>query len=126
MGGYAKYIATRENVEKNKDKVLHLKSTESQQELIEKLLRDFPESIHSKNIRHTVPTEQERMQASISRGLWKITSRRLSTHQPIPTILQPVREPSASVLTGCFLREMNRLSFPRYLKNRTNTRVMCG
>ena len=47
MGGYAKYIATRENVEKNKDKVLHLKSTESQQELIEKLLRDFPESIHS-------------------------------------------------------------------------------
>ena len=47
MGGYAKYIATRENVEKNEDKVLHLKSTESQQELIEKLLRDFPESIHS-------------------------------------------------------------------------------
>lgn len=47
MGGYAKYIATRENVEKNEDKVLHLKSTESQQELIEKLLHDFPESIHS-------------------------------------------------------------------------------
>ncbi|PWM34121.1 MAG: hypothetical protein DBX65_08145 [Oscillospiraceae bacterium] len=47
MGGYAKYIATRENVEKNEDKVLQLKSTESQQELIEKLLRDFPESIHS-------------------------------------------------------------------------------
>ena len=47
MGGYAKYIATRENVEKNEDKVLHLKSTESQQELIEKLLRDFSESIHS-------------------------------------------------------------------------------
>ena len=47
MGGYSKYIATRENVEKNEDKVLHLKSTESQQELIEKLLHDFPESIHS-------------------------------------------------------------------------------
>lgn len=47
MGGYAKYIATRENVEKNEDKVLHMKSTESQHELIEKLLRDFPESIHS-------------------------------------------------------------------------------
>ena len=51
MGGYAKYIATRENVEKNEDKVLHLKSTESQQELIEKLLRDFPESIHSEEYR---------------------------------------------------------------------------
>ena len=24
MGGYAKYIATRENVEKSEDKVLHL------------------------------------------------------------------------------------------------------
>lgn len=51
MGGYAKYIATRENVEKNEDKVLHLKSTDSQQELIEKLLRDFPESIHSEEYR---------------------------------------------------------------------------
>ena len=47
MGGYAKYIATRENVEKIEDRSLTLKSTESQDELIEKLVKDFPESIFS-------------------------------------------------------------------------------
>ena len=47
MGGYAKYIATRENVEKIEDRSLTLKSTESHDELIEKLVKDFPESIFS-------------------------------------------------------------------------------
>ena len=47
MGGYAKYIATRDNVEKIEDRSLTLKSTESQDELIEKLVKDFPESIFS-------------------------------------------------------------------------------
>ena len=47
MGGYAKYIATRENVEKIEDRSLTLKSTESQDELIEKLVKDFPESLFS-------------------------------------------------------------------------------
>lgn len=51
MGGYAKYIATRENVEKREDNTLHLKATENQAELIEKLRRDFPESIHSEEYR---------------------------------------------------------------------------
>ena len=115
MGGYAKYIATRENVEKNEDKVLHLKSTENQQE--RNCGEIFPKAFTAKNIRHTVPMEQERMPVSISRGLWKTISRRLSTHRPMPTILQPVRELNASVLTGCFLPGMNRLSFPRCPKN---------
>lgn len=47
MGGYAKYIATRDNVEKIEDRSLTLKSTESQDVLIEKLIKDFPESIFS-------------------------------------------------------------------------------
>ena len=47
MGGYAKYIATRDNVEKIEDRSLTLKSTESQDELIEKLVKDFPESLFS-------------------------------------------------------------------------------
>ena len=46
MGGYAKYIATRENVEKTEDNAISLKASDRQEELIEKLVRDFPESIH--------------------------------------------------------------------------------
>ena len=46
-GGYAKYVATRDNVEKLEDKTVTFKSTESQEELIEKLIKDFPQSIHS-------------------------------------------------------------------------------
>lgn len=133
MGGYAKYIATRENVEKNEDKVLHLKSTESQQELIEKLLRDFPESIHSEEYQaYCSDGTRENASEYITRTLEDnipqiIDSPTYADYiSTMPTIFQPVREPNASVLTGCFLREMNRLSFSRYLKNRTNTRVMCG
>ena len=47
MGGYAKYIATRENVAKIEDRSLTLKSSESQDALIEKLVKDFPESLFS-------------------------------------------------------------------------------
>lgn len=44
MGGYARYIATREGVEKIDDSHRHAPATKKQQALIEKLLRDFPES----------------------------------------------------------------------------------
>ena len=44
MGGYARYIATREGVEKIDDSHRHAPATKKQQALIEKLLRDFPET----------------------------------------------------------------------------------
>ena len=47
MGGYAKYVATRENVEKIEDQPLHLQATEKQDELIAKLVKDFPGSVHN-------------------------------------------------------------------------------
>lgn len=43
-GGYAKYIATREGVEKNDDSRKHAPATMSQKELIGKILKDFPDS----------------------------------------------------------------------------------
>lgn len=92
----------------------------AQLDMIEIVFREnglTDEDITKAKLIYTVPTEQERMPVSISRGLWKITSRRLSTHRPMLTILQPVRELNASVLTGCFFQGMNRLSFPRCLKN---------
>ena len=47
VGGYARYIATREGVEKLDDTHLHAPATKKQQALIEKLLRDFPETKES-------------------------------------------------------------------------------
>lgn len=44
MGGYARYIATREGVKKIDDSHRHAPATQKQQMLISKLLRDFPEA----------------------------------------------------------------------------------
>lgn len=44
IGGYIKYIATRENVEKNDDSKQYANATYNQKQLIEKILRDFPDS----------------------------------------------------------------------------------
>ena len=44
VGGYARYIATREGVEKLDDSHRHAPATKKQQALIEKILRDFPET----------------------------------------------------------------------------------
>lgn len=43
-GGYAKYIATREGVEKIDDTKKFAPATEKQKNLIEKILKDFPDS----------------------------------------------------------------------------------
>ena len=47
MGGYAKYIATREGVEKIDDSQRHAPATTKQQELIMRILRDFPDAKES-------------------------------------------------------------------------------
>lgn len=44
-GGYARYIATRDGVEKYDSHKLTLKATDKQEELIEKLTKDFPSSL---------------------------------------------------------------------------------
>ena len=43
VGGYARYIATREGVERIDDSHRHAPATQKQQALIERILRDFPE-----------------------------------------------------------------------------------
>ncbi|MGM9588226.1 MAG: MobP3 family relaxase [Candidatus Limivicinus sp.] len=47
VGGYARYIATREGVERIDDSHRHAPATKKQQALIEKILRDFPETKRS-------------------------------------------------------------------------------
>ena len=43
-GGYAKYIGTREGVERIDDSKKNAPSTTSQQQLIQRILKDFPDS----------------------------------------------------------------------------------
>lgn len=43
-GGYLKYIATREGVDKIDDSKKHLPASKKQKDLIEKILRDFPDT----------------------------------------------------------------------------------
>ena len=50
-GGYARYIATREGVEKIDDSQRHTPATFKQQELILRILRDFPEAEDSHEYR---------------------------------------------------------------------------
>ena len=51
VGGYARYIATREGVERIDDSYRHAPATQKQQALIEKILRDFPDTKQSHEYR---------------------------------------------------------------------------
>lgn len=44
IGGYAEYIATREGVDKIDDTIKHADATKKQQEFIEKITKDFPDT----------------------------------------------------------------------------------
>ena len=61
IGGYATYIATREGVEKIDESFKLASATVKQQKLIEKLLRDFPDSA----------TMLERMASHCPTCFWK-------------------------------------------------------
>lgn len=62
-GGYAKYIATREGVEKIDDTKKFAPATEKQKNLIEKILKDFPDS---KNMFEYVDYLEKQNQGSAS------------------------------------------------------------
>ena len=46
-GGYARYIATHEGVEKLDDSIKKIPATDKQKQLIQKLLLDFSDSMNS-------------------------------------------------------------------------------
>ena len=52
IGGYAKYIALREGVEKCDDTKKYAPASYSQKELIRKILKDFPDSAETRYHRH--------------------------------------------------------------------------
>ena len=79
-GGYAKYIATREGVEKIDDSKQFAPVTAKQQELIKKLLKDFPDSAdsleyHDYIAQHTVATASEFITRTVEDNSYEIAGR---------------------------------------------------
>ena len=79
-GGYAKYIATRQGVEKIDNSKQFAPVTAKQQELIEKLLKDFPDSADSLEYqdylaKKTVGTASEFISRSIEENSYEISGR---------------------------------------------------
>lgn len=79
-GGYAKYIATREGVEKIDDSKQFAPSTVKQQKLIKKLLKDFPDSAdsleyHDYLAHHNVVTASEFITRTVEDNSYEIAGR---------------------------------------------------
>ena len=79
-GGYAKYIATREGVEKIDDSKQFAPVTAKQQKLIKKLLKDFPDSAdsleyHDYIAQHTVATASEFITRTVEDNSYEIAGR---------------------------------------------------
>ncbi len=79
-GGYAKYIATREGVEKIDDSKQFAPATVKQQELIKKLLKDFPDSAdsleyHDYLAQHNVATASEFITRTVEDNSYEIVGR---------------------------------------------------
>ena len=67
-GGYAKYIATREGVEKLDESLRDRPVTQSQQEFINKLLEDFPDS---KEKNHLPLAPPRSLSPQLSNSTWE-------------------------------------------------------
>lgn len=63
-GGYAKYIATREGVERIDDSQRLAPATKQQEKLIEKILKDFPDSATFMELCRTIRPEPNMGNAS--------------------------------------------------------------
>lgn len=79
-GGYAKYIATREGVEKIDDSKKFAPVTVKQQKLIEKLVKDFPDSADSLEYqdylaKKTIGTASEYILRTIEENSYEIAGR---------------------------------------------------
>lgn len=79
-GGYAKYIATREGVEKIDDSKKFAPVTVKQQKLIEKLVKDFPDSVKSLEYqdylaKKTIGTASEYILHTIEENSYEIAGR---------------------------------------------------
>ena len=98
-GGYAKYIATREGVERIDDSQRLAPATKQQEKLIEKILKDFPDS---KSLLEYADYQSEPNMGNAS--------------EPMRTILPPALAPSGSVPMVCSQMTVCGCSSKKFLR----------
>ena len=86
-GGYSKYIATREGVEKIDDTKKFAPATAKQKNLIEKILKDFPDS---KDMFEYADYIEKQNAGSASDFISRVTLMKSRAEKHMPIILQPV------------------------------------
>lgn len=109
-GGYAKYIATRERVEKIDDTKKFAPATEKQKNLIEKILKDFPDS---KDMFEYVDYLEKQNQGSASDFISRVMedyAYEILGRKHMPITLLPVLVPRNSVHTDCLPMTVFRFS----------------
>lgn len=109
-GGYAKYIATREGVEKIDDTKKFAPATTKQKNLIEKILKDFPDS---KDMFEYVDYLEKQNVGSASdfiSELWKITLMKSREEKHMPITSLPDLVPRDSGHTDCLPTTVCRYS----------------
>lgn len=109
-GGYAKYIATREGVEKIDDTKKFAPATEKQKNLIEIILKDFPTARICLNMSITLKSKIKARHLILSQELWKITLMKSWAEKHMPITLLPVLVPRNSVHTDCLPMTVFRFS----------------
>lgn len=100
-GGYVKYIAAREGVDKIDDSKKHLPAFKKQEELIEKILRNFPDTkdMHEYDDYRRTMTVADASEF-ITRAL-EDNAQEMMTGKTYASILLQGQERSASALTVC-------------------------
>ncbi len=109
-GGYAKYIATREGVEKIDDTKKFAPATAKQKNLIEKIIKDFPDS---KDMFEYADYIEKQNQGSASDFISRVMedyAYEISGRKAYAITLLPVLVLRDSVLTGCLPMTVFRYS----------------
>ena len=117
VGGYAKYIATREGVEKIDDSQKHAPATVKQEQLIRCILRDFPDAKQSHEYEDyqkekTVGTATEFITRTLEENMDRVADRR-----PMPTTLQLAPGQSVLGVMDCSPTKVYRYSWVKCLRN---------
>lgn len=125
-GGYAKYIATRDGVDKIDDTQKFAPATTKQKNLIEKIIKDFPDCKEMFEYadyleKLNMGTASDFISRAIEDNAYEIEGRKSYAN-----ILLPVPVPKDLVLMVCSQMMAYRFSCQRYLKNLTITKGIFG
>ena len=113
VGNYAAYIAKRPGVEKIDDSMKYARATVKQKKMIERLLRDFPDSVE------LIEYEDYAKNGSVENASDFIK-------QAIDTHYDEIADMKVYANTDCLPTKVKSFSYQKYRRNSINTREKCG